>query len=232
MKKVINLILMITITVSAWEINTHRAIDRKAIENSDNLKSFINNSGIKNQNYKNEKFEGYSKSYYAGDYSYIDYVLNGEENGISDNKWNQIFNIYNVNYQDLIESGAILEDAQWSHFLDGGTYNYWDKAHGRFVNHFYDAQNGGHALTYGAFLRTDALHWGLGSRIYAGTYGGQATYGFTSLIDLAPGESIVVAIQRDTSITSKNIIVVYDGIIGDERGLAVCAAQTPEIMAN
>ncbi len=50
--------------------------------------------------------------------------------------------------------------------------------------------------------------------------------GFTSLVSLAPGESIVVAIKRDTSITSKNIVVVYEGRIGDEKGLAVCTAQT------
>ena len=176
MKKVINLMLVLSMTSTAWEINTHRAIEREAIRYSQNLETFVKNSGIKNENYKNEKFEGYSKSYYAGDYSYIDYVLNGEENGISNDKWNQTFYIYNIDYQDLIEAGSILEDAQWQHFLDGGQYNYYDMTDGRFVNHFYDAQNGGHALTYGAYLRTDALHWALGSRIYAGNYGGYSTY--------------------------------------------------------
>ncbi len=46
-----------------------------------------------------------------------------------------------TNYQDLLEAGSILEDAQWPH------PDYWpdkaDQAHGRFTNHFYDPQGGG-----------------------------------------------------------------------------------------
>jgi len=142
MKKIILLILT-TINVFSWEINTHRAIERKASKASVNLKTFIKNAGIQNANYKNERLEGYHKNY-NGDYTYLDYAINGEENGISDNKWNQTFNIYNVDYQSLIEAGSILEDAQWPHLpntLDG-----IDRADGRFVNHFYDAQNGGKGL--------------------------------------------------------------------------------------
>jgi len=56
--------------------------------------------------------------------------------------------------------------------------------------------------------------------------------GFSSLVTLAPGDSIVVPIKRDTTIIHKNIVVIYDGIIGDERGLAVCAAQTPSVIRN
>ena len=37
MKKITISALLITTMLSAWEINTHRAIDQKAIEKSDNL---------------------------------------------------------------------------------------------------------------------------------------------------------------------------------------------------
>jgi hypothetical protein len=169
MKTIIITLILIS-SLFSWEINTHRAIEKTAIEKSNNFTTFVKNSGIKNKTYSNERFEGYGSNM-----TYKNYLINGEENGISDNKWKQEFP-RNMYAKELIEAGSILEDAQWKHFLDGGQYNYWDKAHGRFVNHFYDAQNGGHALTYGAFLRTDALHWGLGSKIYAGTFGGHATY--------------------------------------------------------
>ena len=62
----------------------------------------------------------------------------------------------------------------------------------------------------------------IGTDVYSG--------GFTALRSLKPGESIVVPIKRDTSITSKHIVVVYDGNIGGERGLAVCSAKTPNVM--
>ena len=58
------------------------------------------------------------------------------------------------------------------------------------------------------------------------------TGGFVSLVTLAPGESIAIAIKRDTSIMSKNIVVIYDDQIGKERGLAACSAQTPSVMRN
>jgi len=171
MKYIIALILITTYSYS-WEINTHRAIDRKAIELSANLKKFVKNSEITTSShyYNGEQFYGYNRTY-------LSYIENGENNGISISKWKQVFISANLpSYQKMIEAGSILEDAQWQHFLDGGQYNYWDKAHGRFVNHFYDAQNAGHALTYGAFLRTDALNWGLGGRIYTGSFEGYPTY--------------------------------------------------------
>jgi hypothetical protein len=151
MKNVIKLILLVSINVSAWEINTHRAIERKAIEASENLKTFVENADIQNTNYSNERFEGYHKNN-MGDYTYLDYVTNGEGNGISYKGWQQTFG--NSYYQSLIEAGSILEDAQWPH--SPNTLDFADRADGRFVNHFYDAQDGGHALTYGAFLRTNA----------------------------------------------------------------------------
>ncbi len=51
--------------------------------------------------------------------------------------------------------------------------------------------------------------------------------GFTSTIPLAPGESIVIPIQRDTRVLGKNFVVVYDGTVGKERGLAVTTVTRP-----
>jgi len=61
MKKAIKLMLLATITISAWEINTHRAIDRLAIEKSEKLKTFVKNVGIQNVNYKNETYKNIKK---------------------------------------------------------------------------------------------------------------------------------------------------------------------------
>ena len=46
--------MLITVSAYTWEINTHRAIDRQAIKYSQNLETFIKNSGIKNENLKEE----------------------------------------------------------------------------------------------------------------------------------------------------------------------------------
>jgi len=59
MKKIILITLLIVGKLSAWEINTHRAIDRIAIEKSENLKRFVGNAGIGNANYCNEICEIY-----------------------------------------------------------------------------------------------------------------------------------------------------------------------------
>ena len=134
-----------------WEINTHRAIDRIAIEKSQNLKYFVSNSGIPtNKNhYKNEIFEGY-------DTTYLTYVINptigeGEKTGVS--KWRQTFGAKS-SYQQMIEAGTILEDALWQDedvIAMGGD--------GRFNNHFYEAQNSGHKLTYGYGFHVNAVDW-------------------------------------------------------------------------
>ena len=166
MKKIILLILT-TINVFSWEINTHRAIERKAIEKSENLKTFVKNSGIPTNTYfyNNERFEGYHKNL-LGDYTYLDYVTNGEENGISDERWTQEFPYGKPSYQKMIEAGSILEDAQWPH--GPHTLDLIDRADGRFVNHFYDAQNGGKGLVaYGALEFQNVLKWatvGIGSK--------------------------------------------------------------------
>ncbi len=45
-KFIFSSLIIITNTLNAWEINTHRAIDQKAIEKSLNLTSFVQNSNI------------------------------------------------------------------------------------------------------------------------------------------------------------------------------------------
>ena len=138
------LIAVATMVVSlfGWEVNTHRAIDRKAIKSSANLKSFIENSKIdKNYTYINELFLTYGMSYEK-------YIKVGEENGIS--QWKQEFKGKD-NIQDIIEAGTILEDAVWA----GGLFS----GDGRFNNHFYDPQNGGKSLSFGWGSRTNAVSW-------------------------------------------------------------------------
>ena len=171
MKKVITLILVLTIIVSAWEINTHRAIDRKAIEASENLKNFVKNSGIPANSYfyNNEQFEGYNKTY-------LGYVKGGENNGISAEGWRQSFGS-EPSYQKMLEAGTILEDAQWPHTVDGGEYNYYDITHGRFNNHFYDAQNGGRKLTWTPYPNVNALKWVTGDTYQTVTKFNYYSYG-------------------------------------------------------
>ena len=153
MKKII-LLILISMSLFGWEINTHRAIDRIAIEKSQNLKYFVSNSGIPtNKNhYKNEIFEGY-------DTTYLTYVINpnigeGEKSGVS--KWKQTFGT-KPSYQQMIEAGTILEDAMWQGASFGGN--------GRFNNHFYEAQNGGHELTYGYGFHVNAVKWATDSSV-------------------------------------------------------------------
>ncbi len=135
MKKILTAMAII-VNLYGWEINTHRAIDRKALKASDNLAMFVESAGIKNQNYDSEMFDGYGKTY-------LSYIEEGEKNGISDKRWKQDFIDVKTlpSYQKMIEAGAILEDAQWPHWLDGGAYNIYDMGNGRFVNHFYDPQD-------------------------------------------------------------------------------------------
>ena len=142
MKRIMIIVMALTISVSAWEINTHRAIDQKAITKATNLMSFIKNSKIDEQNYDNEEFEGY-------ELSYLKYIHDGELNGISN--WGQKFNSI-PSYQAMIEAGTILEDAVWS--------GSWSAGYGRFLNHFTDPQQNYKGFSLG---ETDALLWAWGS---------------------------------------------------------------------
>ena len=51
--KTIILIFLITMSANAWEVTTHRAIDKQAIKvvEEENLKAFLDNAQIANQEY-------------------------------------------------------------------------------------------------------------------------------------------------------------------------------------
>ncbi len=161
MKKVFQIMSFLLLTSNiafGWEINTHRAIDRCAIVNdidcgrgdvAKNLHWFAENNIPKEngnfESYVDEELEGYQVD--GQNTTYFDYILHGEEDGVS--KWNQTFSKYD--YVNLIEAGTILEDAIYPNGLFGGD--------GRFNNHFYDPQNGGRGLTFGYGDRVDAITW-------------------------------------------------------------------------
>jgi len=157
MKKIVVIFVLIT-NVYSWEINTHRAIDQMAIGYAKNLTSFLSASGLKNYVFQKNVigFDGYGMTY-------TKYITKGELNGMS--LWKQSFNENTATYKELIEAGSILEDAQWPHTLNGGSYNFFDMGDGRFVNHFYDAQSFKHNLhglyMYGIQFEPTNL-WGLG----------------------------------------------------------------------
>ncbi len=164
-KAIVLLSVVILGNVYGWEINTHRAIDRKAIEASTNLKRFLGTVGMN----LDSVYTGDTLSYDGYNTNYLRYIVKEESNGIS--KWNQSFTyVDSKNYkariatvQDLIEAGAILEDAQWPHWWIKEHIGWWDQADGRFNNHFADPQNDYNGLTYGYGSRESALLWAWGS---------------------------------------------------------------------
>ena len=72
-----------------------------------------------------------------------------------------------------------------------------------------------------------------GSVAYIGdsNYDIKSNGGFVSKITLQPGESIHAPIKLDYDtrilLRQNKVVVLYDGVIGDERALAVCNAETP-----
>jgi hypothetical protein len=130
-------IFLIYNNLFAWEVNTHRAIDRKALDNVPNLNTFVSEVDLF-ESYASEIFEGY-------DTTYFEYVQNGELNGMS--LLQQDFP--NKNYLSLLEAGSMLEDAQWPHaaeapwWVHDDLYDIYDQADGRFLNHFYNPQESG-----------------------------------------------------------------------------------------
>jgi len=152
MKKIVIVIIFALSTLYGWEINTHRAIDKTAIESKkiSNLNKFLMDSKLQDYIFEKEaiNFEGYGMTY-------IDYIVNGETNGISN--WKQNFTykaeIKKATIKDLIEAGTILEDAQWYHSfevnpddLSGNWYDIddakdtYDRGDGRFLYHLNTGQ--------------------------------------------------------------------------------------------
>jgi hypothetical protein len=129
MRKIYVIILM-SINLLGWEVTTHRAIEKEALKNADNLGVIVSDGAV-NENFIHEVFEGYDRTY-------IDYLINGEEDGVSNDALAQTFNQANADFKDLIEAGSMLEDAQWPRALTA--------AEGRFLKHFYDPQDGADGL--------------------------------------------------------------------------------------
>ena len=68
MKKLF-LILLISIRLFAWEVNTHRAIDKTALTNVPNLNTFVSDSKIDGYHFQTleMQFEGYGEITYRND---------------------------------------------------------------------------------------------------------------------------------------------------------------------
>ena len=54
MKKIILLITVLSNIAYSWEVNTHRAIDKTAIEKASNLTDFAKDANIKNISYQGQ----------------------------------------------------------------------------------------------------------------------------------------------------------------------------------
>jgi Mg-chelatase subunit ChlD len=141
MRKSYNIGLSIMIlgvtSLSAFEVNTHQAITRCAIdkvgcknkgillrsEGSQNLYNFAEDTFFSKKDYKDTVYKGYQLD--GKPAKYVEYATQGEG-----------FTKYKIetksNYLGLIEAGVVLEDSVYSDNLFGGD--------GRFNNHFYAAQ--------------------------------------------------------------------------------------------
>ena len=173
MKKIVIQLILTTMSIFAFEVNTHQAIARCALTQEcstqggvSNLENFVKHAELNSTEdiYKNEGFEKYSKTYDK-------YAKEGD--GFKD--WNISIT---SNYHGMIEAGSVLEDAVYcneDHEPLGSSE--LDGADGRFNNHFYAVQintrltalgfianNYGlmrtpHALSAGYGHRTDNIDW-------------------------------------------------------------------------
>jgi len=138
MKKQIQIFIFLgIINLYGFEVNTHQAITRCAInenisqcktEGTKNLETFMKHVKIsKSDIYRNQLFDKYKYKSTKKPITYIDYIL-GEEDAIKD---------YQVKvtgtYKGMIEAGVILEDAVYPDADFGGD--------GRFNNHFFLVPN-------------------------------------------------------------------------------------------
>ena len=130
-KNIIGFVILGTLNIYGFEVNTHQALTRCAITNecnqggSKNLEAFMSHTKIsKGEIYKDQYFDKYK--YQGKNVKYLDYIKSAEE---------AIYNYkvkVNGDYKGMIEAGVILEDAVHHNALFGGD--------GRFNNHFYAAQ--------------------------------------------------------------------------------------------
>ena len=127
-------LLLATTSLFGFEVNTHQAITRCAIQEgaplcnthgAKNLNLFVLRSGLLAENYEDEIFDKY-------DNTYSNYANSGEG-----------FTNYDINVSDtylgLIEAGSVLEDAVY-HNADLSATSLLGAGDGRFNNHYYAAQ--------------------------------------------------------------------------------------------
>lgn len=132
MKKIIYTLVVTTVVLNAWAIQTHRAIDRTAYEKAKNLETFMDDTELdKGENYAINNGQ-YIKLNDWSDYTYFTYITDAdEEMKHSEQKFTK------YDYKDIIEAGAILEDALF-HLPFGSSIN----GYGRYLHHFMDPQEG------------------------------------------------------------------------------------------
>ena len=175
-KKIILSIVILNSMVLAWEVNTHYAIEKKALfgdngdkNNAKNLKSFVKNNNLKDRDYSDQEFDDYGTTYF-------DYVIKREKMGVS--SWG--LNFKDAKYGSLIEAGSVLEDVVWQEsvewantkpiplLLAGMDYYHFIRytkqnlalANGRFSNHFLDRQNNNEGLSLvPKYVEENALNW-------------------------------------------------------------------------
>ncbi len=128
MKKIILTILFLVISSFAWEVNTHRAFTKTALDkNPENLKYFVDKFEFSEIDYKDEKFDKVATGVWGSPintsktlFEYINNVesLSGECTEKKSEKckygeWKIQFDPKKADYETLVEAGSVLEDADY-----------------------------------------------------------------------------------------------------------------------
>jgi len=148
--KLIWLFVILFSCANAWEVNTHRAIDREALAIVSNLEQFMDDTQLD----KTESFENKYDHYLGYETTYFNYITYNEEDNdmVYNPAMSEIsFQFIEHNYKDLIEAGSILEDATWN------VATFWG-GNGRFFNHFLNPQDNNSGFIAGI----NALTWANG----------------------------------------------------------------------
>jgi len=128
MKRIIIQLILSTISILAFEVNTHQAITRCALITEcsqsggiSNLENFVKHTELNSTGpiYIDEVFDKYESKY-------VEYV-GKKDTGFKD--WNISIT---PNYHGMIEAGSVLEDSVY--------HNHSNSGDGRFNNHFYAVQ--------------------------------------------------------------------------------------------
>jgi len=136
MKKIIVQLILGTIGVLAFEVNTHQAITRCALTQEcsqnggvSNLENFVKHTELNSTDeiYKNENYTKYNLPDLNPTYA------NYAAKGVGFENWKIDIR---SNYHGMIEAGSVLEDSVY--------HNHSNAGDGRFNNHFYAVQFDSH----------------------------------------------------------------------------------------